>query len=59
MILAFPLCTHCTIPVKSNASSIDGIIKELKTTKTEERTGRSQDKEKAYIMEKLRSLGYM
>ena len=52
-------CTHCTIPVKSNASSIDGIIKELKTTKTEERTGRSQDKEKAYIMEKLRSLGYM
>ena len=52
-------CTHCTVPIKSSASSIEGIIKELKITKTEERSGRSQDKEKAYVMEKLRSLGYM
>ncbi len=52
-------CTHCTVPVESNADSIDKIIKELKSTKKEERSGREQDKETAYIMEKLRALGYM
>ncbi|MCL5008125.1 MAG: sulfate adenylyltransferase subunit CysD [Candidatus Marsarchaeota archaeon] len=52
-------CTHCTVPIRSNAKSIDAIIRELETTKVEERSGREQDKEKAYIMEKLRSLGYM
>ncbi len=52
-------CTHCTTSVKSDAKTIDDIIKELKTTKIEERSGRQQDKEKEYIMEKLRSLGYM
>jgi len=35
------------------------IIEELKTTNISERSGRTQDKEKAYMMEKLRSLGYM
>jgi sulfate adenylyltransferase subunit 2 len=52
-------CTHCTVPFKSDAKSIDDIIKELQATKKEERGGRQQDKEKEYIMEKLRALGYM
>lgn len=52
-------CTHCTVPLKSGAKDIDGIIKELKDTTTEERSGRQQDKEKTYAMEKLRSMGYM
>lgn len=52
-------CQPCTTPVNSTASTIDEIIEELKTTKEPERSGRAQDKEKAYMMEKLRALGYM
>ena len=52
-------CTHCTVAMPSNARTIDGIMAELKSTKSEERGGRQQDKEKAYAMEKLRALGYM
>jgi len=52
-------CTHCTVPIKSNAKNIDDIIKELKTTTIEERAGREQDKEKEYVMQKLRALGYL
>lgn len=52
-------CMPCTIPVESNASNIDEIIKELKTTKIKEREGRAQDKEEAFIMQRLRALGYM
>ncbi len=52
-------CTHCTVPLKSNADTIDKIIEELRDTKVEERSGRQQDKEKEFIMQKLRSLGYM
>ncbi|MEK6531950.1 MAG: sulfate adenylyltransferase subunit CysD [Deltaproteobacteria bacterium] len=52
-------CVPCCSPVESNAGSIDEIIEELKTTKTSERAGRAQDKEDAYTMQKLRSLGYM
>ncbi|MEM0087280.1 MAG: sulfate adenylyltransferase subunit CysD [Candidatus Micrarchaeaceae archaeon] len=52
-------CTHCTVPIKSNASSLNDIIKELSTTSIEERSGREQDKEKEYVMQRLRSLGYM
>jgi len=52
-------CTHCTVPLKSNAKNVDDIIKELKTTNVEERSGREQDKEKEYVMQKLRALGYM
>jgi len=52
-------CTHCTVPIKSNAKTIDDIIKELKTTTIEERAGREQDKEKEFIMQRLRALGYM
>ncbi len=52
-------CTHCTVPIKSKAKSIDDIINELEVTQVEERAGREQDKEKSYVMEKLRALGYM
>ena len=52
-------CTHCTVPIKSNAKDLNAIIKELKTTNIEERSGREQDKEKEYIMQRLRALGYM
>ncbi len=52
-------CMPCTVPIPSNASTIDEIIDELKTTDIPERSGRAQDKERAYMMQKLRSLGYM
>ncbi|MCQ9206271.1 MAG: sulfate adenylyltransferase subunit CysD [Omnitrophica bacterium] len=52
-------CETCCAPVDSSAADIKKIIKELKTTKVSERSGRSQDKESAYTMQKLRSLGYM
>jgi len=52
-------CIPCTNPVESKADTVDKIIEELKTTEVEERSGRCQDKEKAYMMQKLRALGYM
>ena len=52
-------CKRCCAPVNSNADSVKKIIKELETTKIAERSGRAQDKEDAYAMQKLRSLGYM
>jgi len=52
-------CMPCTVPIKSDAKTIDEIIEELKTTMIEERSGRSQDKEKEQVMRRLRSLGYM
>lgn len=52
-------CETCCGPVDSNACCIDDIIEELKTTKISERSGRAQDKEDDYMMQKLRSLGYM
>lgn len=48
-----------TVPVESNAKNIDEIIEELKTTQVEERSGRSINKEKEYVMQRLRELGYM
>jgi sulfate adenylyltransferase subunit 2 len=52
-------CEPCCMPMDSNANTIKKIIKELETTKTSERSGRAQDKEDTYNMQKLRSLGYM
>ncbi len=52
-------CQPCCAPVNSQADSLKKIIKELETTKDAERDGRAQDKEDAYNMQKLRSLGYM
>ena len=52
-------CEPCCAPVESEASTIDDIIVELDTTKQGERSGRAQDKESTYTMQKLRALGYM
>lgn len=52
-------CSPCCKPVDSNAATIDEIVKELEETKVRERSGRSQDKENEFTMQKLRSLGYM
>jgi len=52
-------CVPCTFPVESKASNVDEIIEEIKTSKTDERAGRSQDKETAHAMQQLRALGYM
>lgn len=52
-------CEPCCKPIDSNADNVNKIIEEIKTTKISERSGRAQDKERTYIMQKLRSLGYM
>jgi sulfate adenylyltransferase subunit 2 len=52
-------CEPCTNPVDSTASNIDEVVEELKTTKVAERSGRAQDKESSFTMQKLRALGYM
>ncbi len=52
-------CVPCCSPVESTAKNVDEVIYELETTHTSERAGRAQDKENAYTMQKLRSLGYM
>lgn len=52
-------CKCCCNPIDSDADNINKIVHELKTTNTAERAGRAQDKENAYTMQKLRSLGYM
>lgn len=52
-------CASCCMPVDSRADNLAKIIKELETTRVAERSGRAQDKEDAYTMQKLRSLGYM
>ena len=52
-------CQPCTVSVPSDAKTIDEIVEELKTSRIPERAGRAQDKERAYMMQKLRSLGYM
>lgn len=48
-----------TVPIESNATTLDEIIEELKTTQIAERSGRCLDKEKEYVMQRLRELGYM
>jgi sulfate adenylyltransferase subunit 2 len=52
-------CETCCSPIESNADTVEKIVEELRTTKVAERSGRAQDKESAYIMQKLRHLGYM
>lgn len=52
-------CEPCCNPVESEADSVEKIIEELKITSVSERSGRAQDKEQAYMMQKLRALGYM
>lgn len=52
-------CECCCLPVESKADNVGKVIKEIQDTVTAERAGRAQDKEKEYMMQKLRSLGYM
>lgn len=52
-------CECCCQPIESKADTIDKIIKEIQDTRLSERSGRSQDKENIYAMQRLRSLGYM
>jgi sulfate adenylyltransferase subunit 2 len=52
-------CQCCCHPIISSAKNIDEMIVEIKNSKQGERSGRAQDKEDAYMMQKLRSLGYM
>ena len=52
-------CETCCNPIDSNADTIDKVVEELKISNISERSGRAQDKESAYMMQKLRSLGYM
>ena len=52
-------CAPCTNSVSSDAANIEQIIAELKTTQISERSGRAQDQEALYALEKLRSKGYM
>ncbi len=52
-------CEPCTNPIESDAATIDEIVEEIRTTKIAERSGRAQDKENAFTMQKLRALGYM
>ncbi len=52
-------CECCCQPIESSANTIGKVIKEILDTRISERSGRAQDKEKEYMMQKLRSLGYM
>lgn len=52
-------CETCCTPISSHANTTRKIIRELETTRIAERSGRAQDKENTYTMQKLRSLGYM
>lgn len=52
-------CETCCNPVVSDADTVSKIVEELQTTRISERSGRAQDKESDYMMQKLRSLGYM
>jgi len=52
-------CATCCRPVESNAATVDAVVEELRTTRVAERSGRAQDKEDTYTMQKLRALGYM
>jgi len=52
-------CVPHTKPIDSHADTIDKIIEEIKITRISERSGRAQDKESDYIMQRLRSMGYM
>jgi sulfate adenylyltransferase subunit 2 len=52
-------CWPISNPAESDASTIDDIIEELRTTKTSERAGRAQDNHERNAMQKLRAKGFM
>ena len=48
-----------TVPIPSNAASVNDIIAELTTTRQPERAGRTMDHESEDAFERLRAAGYM
>jgi sulfate adenylyltransferase subunit 2 len=52
-------CEPCTVPIDSKARNVEEVIAELKDTTSAERSGRAQDQENTYAMQKLRARGYM
>ena len=48
----------CSTPIKSEANTVEKIMNETQTTKTEEKPG-AQEKEAKEILEKLKALGYI
>lgn len=52
-------CATCCSPIDSQAKNVPEIINEIEHSDTSERSGRAQDKEDTYTMQKLRALGYM
>lgn len=50
---------NITVPIVSNAGSIDEIIAELEATREPERAGRVMDRESEDSFERLRAAGYM
>jgi sulfate adenylyltransferase subunit 2 len=50
---------NITFAVDSDAANVDEIIRELETTRQEERAGRAMDHEREDAFERLRAAGYM
>lgn len=50
---------QATLPVDSNAKTVDEIIKELETTTVPERQGRVKDGKGSQTLQRLRELGYL
>jgi sulfate adenylyltransferase subunit 2 len=50
---------NITVPIRSDAASIDAIIDELVSTREPERAGRVMDRESEDSFERLRTAGYM
>ncbi|HVN68497.1 MAG TPA: sulfate adenylyltransferase subunit CysD [Candidatus Binatia bacterium] len=51
--------SNITVPIPSNAETLDGVITELEQTREPERAGRTMDHESEDAFERLRTTGYM
>lgn len=51
--------SNITVPIESNAETLDAIIAELEKTREPERAGRTMDAETEDAFERLRTTGYM
>jgi sulfate adenylyltransferase subunit 2 len=52
-------CWPITKSIESTVDTLEGIVEELKVTKTSERAGRAQDHHERNAMQKLRAKGFM
>jgi sulfate adenylyltransferase subunit 2 len=50
---------NITVPIRSDAATIDEIVAELQATREPERAGRTMDHESESSFERLRATGYM